>query len=67
MPLTERQQMALLKKEQEAQSMIANVHRRNANGETPLHVAAIKGKSELCERLIAMGARVNVKDHAGFV
>jgi hypothetical protein len=75
--LTERQQMALVKKEQEMQLMISNIHKRNANGETPLHVAAIKvsllhfalfqsqGKLELCEQLIQQGARVNTRDHAG--
>ena len=42
-PLTERQQMALVVKElEQQQALIPNIHKRNANGETPLHVAAIK-------------------------
>ena len=40
--LTERQQMTMIKKQQEDQQLIINVHKRNANGETPLHVATIK-------------------------
>ena len=40
--MTERQQLALLRKQDDGYQAVTNVYKRNANGETPLHVAAIK-------------------------
>lgn len=40
--LTERQQLALAVKKSEEDAMLNNVHKRNASGETPLHINAIK-------------------------
>ena len=41
------------------------VHKRNERGETPLHIAAIKGDIKQTKRLIKAGADVNVADFAG--
>ena len=41
------------------------VHKRNERGETPLHLAAIKGDPKQTKKLIKAGADVNVKDFAG--
>ncbi len=43
----------------------ANVDARNAQGQTPLHIAAARGDLLLCKRLIALGAEINLKDAAG--
>jgi ankyrin repeat protein len=65
-PLTERQQLALLKKKSQRDAMMQNVNKRNASGETHLHVAAIKGDLDLVQDLIQHNAEVNTKDHAGW-
>ncbi|XP_051762511.1 BRCA1-associated RING domain protein 1 isoform X2 [Ctenopharyngodon idella] len=40
--------------------------KRNHNGETPLHLAAIKGDVEEVRKLLALGADPNLKDNAGW-
>ena len=40
-------------------------NKRNERGETPLHLAAIKGDGLQAKKLIKAGADVNVKDFAG--
>ncbi|KAJ7389986.1 BRCA1-associated RING domain protein 1 [Desmophyllum pertusum] len=40
--------------------------KKNKRGETPLHVAAIKGCEETVRKLLAEGADPNTKDHAGW-
>ncbi|XP_077078212.1 ankyrin repeat domain-containing protein 12 isoform X2 [Siphateles boraxobius] len=42
------------------------VNKRNERGETPLHMAAIRGDVKLVKELIGLGADVNVKDFAGW-
>ncbi|NP_001123694.2 ankyrin repeat domain-containing protein 12 [Xenopus tropicalis] len=42
------------------------VNKRNERGETPLHMAAIRGDISQVKELIRMGANVNVKDFAGW-
>ncbi|XP_068459312.1 ankyrin repeat domain-containing protein 12 isoform X2 [Clinocottus analis] len=42
------------------------VNKRNERGETPLHMAAIRGDAKLVKELISLGADVNVKDFAGW-
>ncbi|XP_047018758.2 ankyrin repeat domain-containing protein 12-like [Ictalurus punctatus] len=41
------------------------VNKRNAHGETPLHMAAFRGDVKQVKELIGLGADVNVKDFAG--
>lgn len=41
------------------------VNKRNERGETPLHMAAIRGDVKQVKELIRLGANVNVKDFAG--
>lgn len=41
------------------------VNKRNERGETPLHMAAIRGDVKQVKELIGLGADVNVKDFAG--
>ncbi|XP_041056011.1 BRCA1-associated RING domain protein 1 [Carcharodon carcharias] len=40
--------------------------KRNHKGETPLHVASIKGDITTVEQLLENGANPNIKDHAGW-
>ncbi|KAI5613430.1 BRCA1-associated RING domain protein 1 [Silurus asotus] len=40
--------------------------KRNHKGETPLHLAAIKGDVEMTRELLQQGADPNLKDHAGW-
>ncbi|XP_051553357.1 ankyrin repeat domain-containing protein 12-like isoform X2 [Myxocyprinus asiaticus] len=42
------------------------VNKRNERGETPLHMAAIRGDVKQVKELISLGADVNVKDFAGW-
>ncbi|XP_051983665.1 ankyrin repeat domain-containing protein 12-like isoform X2 [Xyrauchen texanus] len=42
------------------------VNKRNERGETPLHMAAIRGEVKQVKELISLGADVNVKDFAGW-
>ncbi|XP_030831008.1 ankyrin repeat domain-containing protein 12 isoform X2 [Strongylocentrotus purpuratus] len=42
------------------------VNKRNERGETALHMAAIKGDSQMALNLINQGAEVNVQDFAGW-
>ncbi|XP_008054203.1 ankyrin repeat domain-containing protein 12, partial [Carlito syrichta] len=42
------------------------VNKRNERGETPLHMAAIRGDVKQVKELIGLGANVNVKDFAGW-
>ncbi|KAJ1200378.1 hypothetical protein NDU88_004202 [Pleurodeles waltl] len=42
------------------------VNKRNERGETPLHMAAIRGDVAQVKELIRLGANVNVKDFAGW-
>ncbi|XP_061775664.1 ankyrin repeat domain-containing protein 12 isoform X1 [Nerophis ophidion] len=42
------------------------VNKRNERGETPLHMAAIRGDAKQVKELITLGADVNVKDFAGW-
>ena len=41
------------------------VNKRNTRGETPLHLAAIKGDIKQAKKLIKAGADVNLRDYAG--
>lgn len=43
------------------------VNKRNERGETPLHMAAIRGDAKQVKELISLGADVNVKDFAGMM
>ncbi|KAF4076519.1 hypothetical protein AMELA_G00215950 [Ameiurus melas] len=42
------------------------VNKRNAHGETPLHMAAFRGDVKQVKELIEIGADVNMKDFAGW-
>ncbi|XP_056276686.1 ankyrin repeat domain-containing protein 12 isoform X2 [Pseudoliparis swirei] len=42
------------------------VNKRNERGETPLHMAAIRGDAKQVKDLISLGADVNMKDFAGW-
>lgn len=42
------------------------INKRNERGETPLHMAAIRGDVKQVKELISLGADVNVKDFAGW-
>ena len=41
------------------------VNKRNERGETPLHVASIRGDTDRIAQLISQGADVNATDYAG--
>ena len=49
-----------------ARRIPARLDKRNERGETPLHVAAIRGDAALVAALIGRGADVMIKDHAGW-
>lgn len=73
-PMSERQQMALLIQmtSQSNQTSSKSVHHssrtreRNERGETPLHVASIKGDQEQVKKLLDRGVDPNVTDFAGW-
>lgn len=46
-------------------AMLRKVNRRNEKGESPLHLATIKGDVEHMEKLVEAGAGVNDPDYAG--
>jgi ankyrin repeat protein len=43
----------------------ADVNAKDKSGETPLHMAAVRGHQEISSLLIAQGANVNAKDERG--
>ena len=43
------------------------IHRRNERGETPLHLACIKGDSAAVLNLLEQGADIDANDHAGLL
>jgi ankyrin repeat protein len=45
-------QLSLALKQSEDDAMLHNVHKRNASGETALHVCAIKGNTRMVRLLI---------------
>ena len=49
----------------EVQITPGRVHKRNERGETPLHIACIRGDLRMATSLIEQGADVNATDHAG--
>merc|ERR1711976_370804 len=79
-PLSERQQMALLKKieenrtqatspkpdQQQNRKLYNKLNKRNDRGETALHRATIRGDHAKVQELLAQGADVNCKDFAGW-
>lgn len=44
----------------------ANVNYTPKTGDTPLHKAALRGRTDLCELLIQNGARINASDILGY-
>lgn len=46
-------------------ALLRKVNRRNEKGESPLHLATIKGDVEGMKKLLKAGAGVNVPDYAG--
>lgn len=72
-PMSERQQMALLMQmtsgneagSRSPSSSSSRSRERNERGETPLHLAAIKGDVEQVCKLLAHRADPNVADFAG--
>ncbi|XP_054274382.1 ankyrin repeat domain-containing protein 11 [Macrosteles quadrilineatus] len=70
-PVSERQQLALLKqmtspKSEHGLKMSSRGRHRNERGETPLHIAAIKGDREQVRQLLERGSDPNVRDFAGW-
>ncbi|GFR14771.1 ankyrin repeat domain-containing protein 12 [Trichonephila clavata] len=74
-PLSERQQIALLCRLSGISSAESSPTqedcgtfslKRNERGETPLHVATIKGDFEKVKKLLKQGANVNTIDNAGW-
>lgn len=84
MPMSERQQIALLRqmsspsptdkvdsrssspRTPNTPNLGRGVNKRNERGETPLHVASIKGDTDRVSQLITQGADVNATDYAGW-
>lgn len=74
-PMSERQQLALLMQmtstaneagsRSPSSSTSSRSRERNERGETPLHIAAIKGDHELVSRLLNQNSDPNVADFAG--
>ncbi len=46
-------------------SLDRKVNKRNERGETPLHIASIRGDCKQAKKLIKAGADINIKDFAG--
>jgi len=46
-------------------AMLRKVNRRNEKGESPLHLATIRGDVDGMKKLLKAGAGVNVPDYAG--
>ncbi len=46
-------------------SLGRKVTMRNVRGETPLHIASIRGDCQQAKELIKAGADINIKDFAG--
>lgn len=68
--MSERQQLALLMQMTGGEGSRSPQHSsrprdRNERGETPLHLAAIKGDVELVSKLLSHRAEPNVGDFAG--
>ncbi|XP_046697552.1 ankyrin repeat domain-containing protein 31 isoform X1 [Silurus meridionalis] len=47
-------------------SKLRSIHKRNKFGETPLHLAVMKGDLQSVKDIIEVGARVNLADNAGW-
>ena len=43
----------------------SKIHKRNMRGETPLHIACIKGNMTAVTNLLDQGAHIDAKDNAG--
>ena len=54
---------SLLQKSREAAEKIIHANVRNAEGMTPLHVAAIRGFDEMTSLLLRRGAQTDVKNY----
>ena len=48
-----------------SEAIRGRIQRRNDRGETPLHVACIKGDLKHVTALVGQGAEINVTDNAG--
>lgn len=46
---------------------LQNIYRQNKFGETPLHLAVMKGDLQSVKDIIKVGASVNLADNAGVV
>jgi len=81
-PLSERQQLALFRQMSAGQSDTPSlsatkrststsgkkdkINKRNERGETPLHLATIKGDITQMQELLKQGADINIADYAGW-
>ena len=43
----------------------SRIHKRNERGETPLHIACIKGDLTVVSNLLGQGADIDANDNAG--